>query len=120
MNKKSDSPKARIQSFSYAIRGVIALIRQEPNARIHTIATIVVIIAGFINQLSTHEWIAIAFAIGIVWIAEALNTTVEMLCDLYTNGAYNTKVKVIKDIAAAAVLISSLTSITIGLLIFLN
>lgn len=120
MNKKSDSPKARAQSFTYAIRGAVTLIKQEPNARIHAVVSIAVIIAGFIKQLSTYEWIAIAFAIGIVWVAEALNTTVELLCDLYCKGEYNERVKVIKDIAAAAVLIASITSIAIGLLIFLN
>lgn len=120
MNKKSDAPKARVQSFFYAIRGLIQLLKQEPNARIHAVVSIVVVILGFIKQLSINQWIAVTIAIGIVWIAEALNTTVELLCDLYCEGAYNTKVKVIKDIAAAAVLIASMISITIGLLTFLN
>ena len=120
MNNKSGSPKARMHSFGYAIQGVWQLIKQEPNARIHLVATIAVIIAGFVKQLSAHEWVAVAIAIGIVWIAEALNTTVEMLCDMFCKGEYNEQVKVIKDIAAGAVLVASITSITIGLFIFLN
>lgn len=120
MNNKSSSPKARVQSFGYAIKGILQLIIQEPNARIHLLATVVVITGGVIKHLSSTQWIAIAFAIGLVWITEALNTTVEMLCDLHCKGEYNEKVKVIKDIAAGAVLIASITSITIALFVFLN
>lgn len=120
MKNNSLSPRSRIQSFGYAIKGILQLIIQEPNARIHMLATVVVITGGVLKHLSPTQWIAIAIAIGLVWITEALNTTAEMLCDLYCKGEYNEKVKVIKDIAAGAVLIASITAITIALFVFLN
>jgi len=116
---KEFSFRSRIKSFGYAFAGLTQLLKQEPNVRIHLVATVAVIIAGIIQKLSNAEWVVIAIAVGLVWIAEAFNTALEMLCDLITDHTFHPVVKKIKDISAAAVLVASITSIIIALFVFL-
>jgi diacylglycerol kinase len=110
---------SRKKSFSYAFNGLYQLYRQEPNAKIHTIATLAAIIAGVVRHISVMQWAAIVFAIALVWITEALNTCIERLCNLWCDNKWHPEIKLIKDIAAGAVLISAFVSIAIGILVFL-
>lgn len=110
--------RSRGNSFSYAIQGLKSLVLQEPNAKIHLMATVLVIIAGVIRDISPERWLALVFAIAIVWITEALNTCVEMLCNLFCEGQYHPVVKVIKDISAGAVLIAALASVVTAVIVF--
>ncbi len=119
-SNKSIHPKARLASFGHAIHGIGSLIRQEPNAMLHTIATAVTIALGFTRHISRGEWTALIIVITLVWMAEALNTCIEMLCDLWCKGEYHPQVKRIKDIAAAAVLIASICAAVTGAIIFLH
>ena len=111
-------PRARLSSFGYALRGIRSLIAQEPNARLHAVATIGAIALGIGLRISRHEWISLTAVIALVWITEALNTCVEMLCDLWCKGEIHPRVKIIKDIAAAAVIIAAICAVVTGLLIF--
>lgn len=117
---KSLTIASRISSFRHALAGIAKLIRQEPNIQIHLLATVAAVVLGFVMRLDSGRWIALVFAIALVWITEALNTALEMLCDLVCDNKYHPVVKVIKDIAAAAVFIASLASMVIGILIFIN
>lgn len=116
--KKSLHPASRMQSFGYALNGLRLLIAQEPNARIHLMATIAVIIAGFVRHISPMQWAALTFAIGLVWITEALNTCIEKLCNIWCDHRWHEEVKIIKDIAAGAVLVSAGVSLTTGIVVF--
>lgn len=109
--------KGRLQSIGYALSGIRALLRSEPNIAVHSIATFIVLCCAVIRNLNKTEWCCILFAIGIVWVAEAFNTAVEKLCDLYTT-AVHPLIKTIKDIAAAGVLLAAATSAAIGIIIF--
>lgn len=115
---KSVHPRARLGSIGFALSGIVQLIRQEPNAKIHLLATLLVIAAGFFRHLSKTEWLAIILAIALVWMAEAFNTAIEVLCDLWCNGEYHPKVKLIKDVSAGGVLIASIASMAIAVFIF--
>jgi diacylglycerol kinase len=118
---KSDKPfsiQARLKSFVYAFEGIKAFFKYEPQALIHVIATSVVILASFYFKISANEWLAIIFAIGIVVISEMLNTAIEKLTDM-VSPEINPKAKVVKDIAAGAVLVASMVASVIGLIIFL-
>ena len=119
MKPKSIHPRARLSSFGYAFRGIKSLVMQEPNARIHAVATTAAIAFGYYRHISKLEWIALGIVIALVWIAEGLNTCVEMLCDLWCKGEYHPQVKIIKDIAAGAVLIAAICAIVTGLIIFI-
>jgi len=78
----------------------------------------VAILAGFFFKLSLIEWAVILIAIGIVWTMEAINTAVEHTVDLCTS-EYNPAAKAAKDAAAAAVLFAAVTSMVLGIVIFL-
>ena len=117
--KKNMTVSSRAKSFSYAVNGIFLLLKQEPNAKLHAFATVAVIIAGFIRHIGPWQWAALSFAIGIVWITEALNTCIEKLCDFCCDNKFHPSIKIIKDISAAAVLIAALVSISIGIIVFI-
>lgn len=110
------SLKKRVKSFTYAFKG-IRLLMQQHNAWIHLAATLIVVAAGFYFQLRPGKWLAVIIAIGIVWAAEAFNTAIEHLVDLVSPEENETAGKV-KDIAAAAVLITAIISVVIGCIVF--
>lgn len=115
---KSNSIGSRIKSVAYALKGLQHLVMKEPNAGIHLVATFAVIITGLVSGLTRMEWVAIAIAIGLVWVAEGFNTCIELLCDAAIGTKYDKRIEVIKDIAAASVLLASFVSIVIGIIVF--
>jgi diacylglycerol kinase (ATP) len=110
--------KSRIRSMGHAVRGIIFCAGKEANFRIEVFAAVTVIAAGILLGLSAGEWLCIAGCITVVLVAEVLNTAVEKLCDLYSTGN-NPQIKIIKDVAAGAVLMAVCGSIAAGLIIFL-
>jgi diacylglycerol kinase len=105
------------ESFACAFRGIAALLRSEIHARIHLAATILVVALGWWFQITRGAWLAIVLAIGLVWVAEALNTAIEYVADL-AHPDEHPEVKKLKDLAAAAVLFASIVALIVGLLIF--
>ena len=110
MKQQAFSIKSRIHSFSNAFRGLGLFFRQEHNARIHAVIAVITVVSGVLVGLSRIEWIAVFFAIGMVIATEAVNTTVEYLCD-FICPEYNDKIKKIKDLAAGAVLICAIAAV---------
>ena len=110
--------KRFFRSFLYAFRGLNILARSGGNIPFHIGATVIVIAAGIYFNLSSREWCFILFAIGFVFTAEGFNTAIERLVD-FVSPAQNEKAGAIKDLAAAAVLISAITAALVGVLIFL-
>lgn len=118
MAKNNFSFRARLKSFHYAFSGLKTAWREEHNFRVHCTAAIIAITLSFVLHISTHEWIAVLFSIGFVFVCELLNTALENIAD-FICPKNNPNIKKIKDIAAAAVMISSITALLIGLLIFI-
>lgn len=85
---------------------------------IHLLATVCVVIAGFLFKISGAEWCAIFIVIGLVWSAEAFNTVIEKLVD-HLFPEYHETARVAKDVAAGAVLICSIIAAIVGLIVFL-
>lgn len=106
----------RLKSFLPAFEGIHYLIRNEGNAIIHLIATAIVLILSIILKITSSEWALIILAIILVWFAELINTAFEKLTDII-QPELHPKAKIIKDLAASAVLITSIFSVIIGLLI---
>lgn len=117
-NNKSISISSRIKSFGFAIEGIITFFKTQHNAWIHTFAAIIVIVSGFVLKVNNNEWCLIFIAIALVIIAEMVNTAIEFLTDI-VSPEYNLQAKKVKDVAAAAVLISAIAALVIGLIIFL-
>ncbi|MGQ0659718.1 diacylglycerol kinase family protein, partial [Sphingosinicella sp.] len=111
------SVHTRIRSFGYAFSGLRYLIGSEHNAWIHLTATAAVIVLGMAVRLSAGEWLWLVVAIAGVWLAEAFNTAIERLADIVSLDR-DPRLKVVKDVAAAGVLVSAIAAAIIGLLIF--
>lgn len=118
MARSNFSWKDRIRSFSYAFNGLKIVWQEEHNFRIHLIAAVVAIVLSYLLRISPYEWLAIIFSIGFVLVSELLNTALENLADFICQEK-NPNIKRIKDIAAAAVMLSSITALLIGLIIFI-
>lgn len=117
-NKKVFSTRKRLQSFVYAYRGILYLLRTQHNAWIHLGFALMALVLGVCFSITQLEWIAIIICIGMVFAAETFNTSIELLCDArYTE--YDKRAEIIKDTAAGAVLIVSISSAIIGGIIFL-
>jgi len=112
------SPRARFASLTFAWAGLVALVSTQANARIHFAATIAVVALGIVVQLAAWEWVSIILAITIVWMAEALNTSIEFACDVVTR-EFHPSIKMAKDIAAGAVLVAASGAAIVGLIVFL-
>jgi len=108
----------RLKSFAYALQGLAFLVRTQPNARVHLLATVLVCAAGVYFSLSRAEWLWIAVAIVLVWSAEAFNTALEQLADTL-HPEQHPGIGRAKDVAAAAVLIAALGAAAIGVGVFL-
>lgn len=114
---KRFSVKDRINSFTYAFQGLKTLFVEEHNARIHLFAGLLAVVLGFLLKISGNEWIALVIVIGLVFICEAFNTALEALCD-YAQPEKHPQIKKVKDLAAAGVLISALSALLTGIIIF--
>jgi len=107
----------RVRSMRYAFAGVRDVLATQHNAWIHAAATCLVVCAGALLGVSRIEWCMLTLAMSLVWVAEALNTALEVLCDV-VSPEFNSLIGRSKDIAAGAVLLSAAGSVAIALLIF--
>ena len=108
----------RIRSFRYALAGLRRFVNREHNARIHLVATILVVIMARVLEVSAMEAAILAVATGLVWVAEILNTCVEKLADHITRERHP-EIGVIKDLAAGAVLVAAIVAVIAGSFIFI-
>lgn len=116
-NKGRFSARSRLKSFTYAFNGLKLFLLTGHNAWVQITIAIFVLCAGIYYHISVTEWCLVILSAGLVLSAEACNTAIELLTDLVTP-EYNEKAKLVKDMAAGAVLLISLFAFLIGLIIF--
>lgn len=107
-----------LKGFTHAIDGIASTYKTELNFRFHAAALVVVLFAGLFFELSATEWMWVALSCTLVLAAELFNTALEALSDALST-AYHPLIKRAKDAAAAAVLITALFSLVVGLLVFI-
>ncbi len=107
---------SRMKSFQHAFSGWWFVISTQKNSWVHMIATICVIILSIWLKLPSRDWAVLFVVIGMVWIAEFLNTALEAVVDL-ASPLHHPLAKVGKDVGAAAVLIAAMVSVIAGLLL---
>lgn len=107
-----------IRSFRYAASGILVCFKTQPNFRIHVLAATAAVIAGAGLQINRLQWSIITICISMVLLTELLNTAIEKICD-HVNPSHHPQVKIIKDMAAGAVLVAAVMSIIAGALIFI-
>jgi diacylglycerol kinase len=108
----------RALSFKYAFEGIITAFRDQPNLKLHFIAAGAVVFVGFFLGITEAEWLALTITIGLVITFELTNTAIEEVVDSFTDQVHPSAKKA-KDVAAAAVLVASITAVIVGLTIFL-
>jgi diacylglycerol kinase len=108
-----------LHSVGFACEGLSFVARSERNFRIDLVMAALVFLAGALFQLSWPEWTVLSIMIGAVLSAEALNTAIEMVVDLVTQGEFDMRAKAIKDTSAGACLIVSCTAAIVGGFVFI-
>jgi diacylglycerol kinase len=116
--KKKFSLIARIKSANHAWRGLGILFKTTHNFWLQIFFALLAVYLGFTLFISSTEWLFIIFAIGLVFITEAINTAIEIDIDL-TSPEYHPYARDTKDVAAGAVLASIFLAIIVGLVVFL-
>lgn len=118
MQQEKFSIKKRIKSFSYAFAGLKVLFKEEHNARIHAVATVLVVAAGILFRITSGEWMAVVICIGMVISAEIVNSSLERCADFIKQERDDRK-RDIKDLGAAAVLVCAIAAAVVGCIIFI-
>ena len=106
-----------LESFNFAVEGIIHVLRTQRNMRIHFLAAVVVLVTAIAIGVNKLELIALLLAIAFVFITEMINSALEQAIDVSTT-SFDPLAKMAKDIAAGAVLIATLNAIAVGYLVF--
>jgi diacylglycerol kinase (ATP) len=112
------SIRARVRSFRFALEGIAAFFQSEHNAWLHFMATIAVFTLATLVGVTKTEWLALVFAIAFVWVAEIFNTCIERMMDFISDQRLK-EIKLIKDLAAGAVLVAAITALAVGAIVFI-
>lgn len=108
---------SRAKSFTRAGRGLGLFVRTTPNAWLQLLGFLFVIMLGVYFSITTIEWALLILTSGMVLAAEAFNTAIEIDIDL-TSPEYHPYARDTKDVAAGAVLITTLAALAVGVFIF--
>ncbi len=106
-----------VDSFNYAIEGLIYVLKSQRNMRIHFLFAVLLLVLGIYLNLSGIELLILLMAIAFVLFAEMFNTAIEYTVDLISN-TVNPLARIIKDIGAGAVLLASATGLIVFYVIF--
>jgi diacylglycerol kinase (ATP) len=109
--------RSLLESFNFAVEGIIHVLRTQRNMRIHLLAAVIVLVAALATSVTKLELIALLLAIAFVFITEMINSALEQAIDVSTT-SFDPLAKLAKDIAAGAVLIATLNAIAVGYLVF--
>lgn len=106
-----------LRAFSCALTGLVYAVCRERNMRVHLTAAFAAAFLGWQLALSAAEFAILAVTIGMVLVAELINTAIEAVVDL-ASPEIHPLAKRAKDVAAGAVLVSSIIAIIVGLFLF--
>lgn len=113
-----ESKHSLFNSFKFAFEGLETAFTRGRNFRIQIGMGFLAAILGVVLRLSMPEWLDLVLVISLVLILELVNTVLETIIDI-VNPEISDKVKVAKDVAAATVLLASMSSVIIGALLFI-
>lgn len=113
-----EPPRGWVNKFRNAWRGLWSGCVGQSSFRVHWVAAILVVLAGYWVRLSTPEWCILLICIGMVFALELINTSIEQLAKAVTR-QYNENVRSALDLSASAVLVASGIAVIVGLLVLL-
>jgi diacylglycerol kinase len=114
---KRNHPVREINSFKYAFEGLINAIFTEPNFRIQLLIVAFSIVLGKIYKITKIEWSILVLSLGLLLVVELINTVIEEIMDRFMK-EYDNGVKIIKDLSAAAVLVTAFTVLANLIIVF--
>jgi diacylglycerol kinase len=109
-------PRREVDSFRWGARGVRTALAHEPHLRFHAAATVVVAVLAVLLPLTGAERAVLLLAVGLVWVAELVNTAVERLVDL-VSPRFDVVAGQVKDVAAGAVLVAAVVAAGVGAIV---
>ena len=121
-NDKENSIRKKnniLDSFDYALRGIVYAVKAQRNMRIHFLVAILILLVSSFLDLSRIELSVIILCIAFVLVAEMINTALEYTVNLITE-EHHPLAKIIKDTAAGAVLFASICSAVVGYMVFIR
>lgn len=118
-NKRKWKNRDVVSSLEFALTGIFTAIKEERNMRKHAISSVLVIIAGFVFQVSAIEWLFLLLSIFLVISFEIMNSAIENVVDLASNYHFSMLAKNAKDMAAGAVLVISGFAVLTAMIIFI-
>src|SRR5215204_6105874 len=113
MERKKFSVWERLYSFKYAWAGLRQAWRTDHNTWIHFTLTVAATILALVLKISRTEWMVLVIVMAMVWASELFNTALEKTMDFITK-EWRPQIKLVKDLAAAAVLITSIAAVIVG------
>jgi diacylglycerol kinase (ATP) len=108
---------SRVRSFGHAFAGWWYVLRTQRNAWLHVAIALAAFALGAWLRLDASEWALIVLTTALVFAAEFFNTAIEVVVDLASPNVHPLA-KIAKDVAAAAVLLTALAAVFIGILVF--
>lgn len=108
-----------MESLKIASKGLVYLFLYHRNMRLIFMLGLLALILGFYFGLKGIELVALCITVTLVFTAEIFNTAIELMMDMLTQ-EYKVKIRLVKDIAAAVVLIASLNSLAVGYILFIR
>ncbi len=106
-----------IKSFGYSFRGLFKIFREEQNLQIQSLVAIIILILAAYMGIKPVEWCLVIMSISLVVLAEIINSALERVADVL-KPRIHVYIKEVKDIMAAAVMISSISAVAVGLFVF--
>ncbi|MCP9751696.1 diacylglycerol kinase family protein [Ferruginibacter sp. HRS2-29] len=110
--------KKFFRSFYFAGQGIRYCFAHEQNFKIHLVAALAAILMAQFFNCSANEWMIILLSIGLVISMEMVNTAIERFCDVQQTD-FHPQIKIIKDVAAGAVLLTAIAAAVCGAIIFI-
>ena len=109
--------KKHLLSYKYAMKGIWLAFRDEQNMAFHLVAAVAVIVLNFILDVNRMDWLITLILIGVVWMSELFNTTIEKLADRVT-GDQDALIGKVKDLASGAVLVICIVAVVCAVIIY--
>lgn len=113
-----ESRHSLYKSFKFAFDGLRTVLLKGRNFRIQLSIGIFAVVLGIVLKLNPSEWLHLFIVISLVLILELVNTSIEEIVNIISPQVQE-KAKIAKDVAAATVLVASISSVIIGVLLFL-
>ncbi|MDR2465044.1 MAG: diacylglycerol kinase family protein [Streptococcaceae bacterium] len=118
-NKRKFKNRDFISSFEFALTGIKTVFKEERNMRKHAMSGSAALVAGFVFKLNRYEWLWLLLIIALILIMETWNTVAENIVDLAVDYHFHPLAKIAKDMAAGAVLMTSIFAGISGIILFL-